>query len=210
MDYHGRMYARLVAWNATPWGRMACGAAAVLAGSAGYLLLNGLVPSRFDLTTPLDRAIPFLPWTFVIYMSVYVLPLAAAWRSPPEEYATLLVAAVPMLAVSYLAFLVLPSDYPRPDASLAGSWEGAYRWLHATDGPANTFPSLHVAVTVLAVRRARTWPDGGRWVVWAGLIALSTLTTKQHYLADVLAGGALAWACEAWAFRARPVPLPVR
>jgi membrane-associated phospholipid phosphatase len=71
------------------------------------------------------------------------------------------------------------------------------------DPPGNVFPSLHVAhTTLLATLLLRDRPVLGRIaVLMATLLALSTLTTKQHFLADVVAGYALAFAGRALALR---------
>lgn len=60
----------------------------------------------------------------------------------------------------------------------------------------NYFPSLHVALafTGAATMGAR-WGRGPSLVlyVWASLIALSTLTTHQHHLIDVVGGFCWLW-----------------
>ena len=64
------------------------------------------------------------------------------------------------------------------------------------DPPYNCFPSLHVAhsfvsaLTCLRLHRRL----GGVALVAASLVGLSTLFTKQHYVVDVVAGAALAYA----------------
>lgn len=70
------------------------------------------------------------------------------------------------------------------------------RGLYDSGVPYNCFPSLHVAQCYLAAScchkvHRRT---GMAAFVWATLVALSTLYTKQHYVADVVAGTALAFA----------------
>src|SRR5260370_25745185 len=66
--------------------------------------------------------------------------------------------------------------------------------FRAVDTPASCLPSLHVAASYLAAfacwSQARRW----RWMLlgWATGGAVATLTLKQHYFVDLLAGLALA------------------
>jgi membrane-associated phospholipid phosphatase len=78
------------------------------------------------------------------------------------------------------------------------------------DTPANCCPSLHVSTAFLTafifidssseggVRRERRGYLA-IYLVWAFAIAVSTLTTKQHYLVDVVTGFVLALA-HYWVF----------
>jgi membrane-associated phospholipid phosphatase len=67
-------------------------------------------------------------------------------------------------------------------------------FVRGVDAATSCVPSLHVADSMLAaflMRRER--PKLFPWLMtWAVAIAVSTLTTKQHYLVDVLTGIALA------------------
>jgi membrane-associated phospholipid phosphatase len=69
------------------------------------------------------------------------------------------------------------------------------RLLYTLDPPYNCFPSLHVAysfVSALTCYRVHRGV-GVVAVVWAALIGISTLYTKQHYVVDVVAGALSAW-----------------
>ena len=101
----------------------------------------------------------------------------------------------------------------RPDAA-AFAGEGFAGWLlrllHFLDPPLNLFPSLHLALSVLAALSA--WyarsPLRGLALVWVAAIAASVCTTKQHYAVDALAGVALALLVARVAiFRPRARPL---
>ena len=74
-------------------------------------------------------------------------------------------------------------------------------WVQHVDPPGNVFPSLHVAHTsMLAFLLLRDRPRLGLVaLVMATLLALSTLTTKQHFIADVLGGYTLAFLGRAFA-----------
>ena len=61
-------------------------------------------------------------------------------------------------------------------------------WVQRVDPPGNVFPSLHVAQTTMLslILLMRDRPRLGRVaLVMATMLALSTLTTKQHFIADV-------------------------
>jgi membrane-associated phospholipid phosphatase len=62
--------------------------------------------------------------------------------------------------------------------------------------PYNCFPSLHVAYAfVSALTCSRVHPGvGAAAALWAALIGVSTVYTKQHYVADVIAGALEAYA----------------
>ena len=82
-----------------------------------------------------------------------------------------------------------------PDA-FAGDGFGAWglRFLYDADPPYNCFPSIHVAhsvVSALACFRVHQ-RLGLLTIACAALVAISTLFTKQHYVADVVAGAGLA------------------
>lgn len=76
------------------------------------------------------------------------------------------------------------------------------RGIHRIDRPFNTWPSMHVALPGLATLVIGGWLKGGlgKALLYGSWIAMSisTLTTKQHFLWDVLTGGLLAgiyWRC---------------
>ncbi len=92
-------------------------------------------------------------------------------------------------------FVVYPTAAPRPDTVIGegfGVW--GLRALYSSDPPYNCFPSLHVAhslVSALACSRVHR-RLGIIATMFATLVAVSTLFTKQHYVLDVVAGGFLA------------------
>ena len=163
--------------------------------------------------TALDHAIPFLPWTVWLYGTITWVCLGV-WLTLPDRaagarlLATITVAAVTCSAV----FVLFPTTFPRalyPVESLASASLRELARLRATDSPSNCLPSLHVA---LAWAIALTWASSfpGRsvvraaGVVWALIITVTTITTKQHFVIDVPTGaavGVFAW----WAGR-RLVP----
>ncbi len=129
-----------------------------------------------------DRAVPFLPWTIAIYLSQFAFLFLALWLQTDSRVLTRAFAAIAVATLlSCAIFVVWPTAIARPPVRSA-----AFDALWLFDVPANCFPSLHVALATIA---ACFWPRR-RWIgpIWAAAIAVSTLTTKQHYAVDVLGG----------------------
>ena len=147
----------------------------------------------------LDRLLPLAPASALVYGALYafliVLPVIVIQR---EELIRRTVWAYIMVwSVAYVCFLLYPTIAPRPDRVTGeGFAVWGLRFLYDADPPYNCFPSIHVAhsfVSALACHRVhRTL--GLVALVCASLVALSTLLTKQHYVADAIAGTLLALA----------------
>jgi membrane-associated phospholipid phosphatase len=154
--------------------------------------------TMFD--TPLDRAIPFWPWTTWFYLPVYIgiFVAASAGLRSRTLFDRALACATGNMIVAGLCHYFIHATYPRitvhppfADASTA-----FLAFVQRIDPPSNVFPSLHVAhssVLALLLRRDRKHL-GTVAVAFAALLALSTLTTKQHFIADVIAGFVMAGA----------------
>ena len=142
----------------------------------------------------LDRAWPLQPAWMLVYGSLYVfvviLPLVVIRDRQLGERT--LRAYIAVMVVAYAGFLLYPTAAPpRPAVATAGFSAWALRLAYDLDTPNNCFPSLHVAyafVAALACGRVHRGV-GVVAVIWAALIGLSTLFTKQHYVVDVVAGG---------------------
>lgn len=200
---------RLEAFNARPRGRAITAVVITALVLVLYHSVNALSsgPGQW-LYTSWDAAIPFWPWTMTLYASLYLLlPLAAVVVEGREfllSLLSLLVAAI----VCCVIFMLAPADYPRPDLAQVSSpfWRGWMEAAYAGDGASNTFPSIHVAAATLLAVGLRGHRFRALWWTWCVAIALSTLTVKQHFIADVVAGVAVALAVRAAVVRAWPTP----
>jgi membrane-associated phospholipid phosphatase len=140
-----------------------------------------------------EQSIPFLPWTVIIYFSVF-FQIPFIIRHTPK---TTFFKAMPILSVgvilSFTAFILFPISYPR---ELYQGYNTIITNLFKTDPPGNCFPSLHVFNTVFFAS-CYSWTEKSvlkiclMWF-WTTLIVVSVLTVKQHYLLDVFGGIALA------------------
>lgn len=163
--------------------------------------------------TWIDRNAPFVPETILIYMSeyfyfVFVYLTLRNYRNI-NQY---LYSFFSLQVFSCLIFVIYPTIYPRdafPVDQVEPEWlKNTWIWLRNQDAPTNCLPSLHVSSVYLSAFVYRT--DGTAtsqkprmlafWIffIWGTFIALSTLTTKQHYLADIVSGLGLAWIFYWW------------
>lgn len=185
---------RFVAYKWT-WGLVAAAAQSLI-----YFLIGHAQFARSTslLRTRLDDAIPFIPataWFYLpIYAGIFIIAIIAFRTKVHFDRALGGVAFIMLAGVA--GHLLVRATYPRPILSppypnLSYAFAA---WVQKIDPPGNVFPSLHVAHTSsLALMLHHENPRVGRPVmVLAALLAVSTLTTKQHFIADVLAGFALA------------------
>lgn len=167
----------------------------VLAGRArgGVVHAPELALDRLLALTAMWALVYGALYAFLIVLPVFVIQQEELIRRTVWAYLT-------VWTVAYICFILFPTVAPRPD-TVAGSGFAVWglRFLYNADPPYNCFPSLHVAhsfVSALACWRVhRTL--GLIAVSCATLVAISTLFTKQHYVADLLAGILLAFAAYA-------------
>lgn len=186
---------------------------AILPGLITYLAFRALVASTFVSFAPLyffiaqfarthqahvpelalDRAIAVAPEWMLVYASLYVfiIPLPVLVVRQQDLFRRGLQGYLTVMLFAYVCFLSYPTVAPRP-GTVQGDGFAAWslRLLYDMDPPYNCFPSLHVAysfVAALACSRVHRGV-GVAATIWAALIGVSTLYTKQHYVADVIVG----------------------
>ncbi|MCB9729726.1 MAG: inositol phosphorylceramide synthase [Deltaproteobacteria bacterium] len=187
-------------------------------GAAGILSLCYFnasaagVGRSVDLMSAFDASVPFIPWTWWIYFPGYIggLLLSMVSFKNLDTYYRTLGAVLVAQAFCALIFLMYPSDFPRPVDAGPGLTGDAIRWFWTVDPPNNTFPSTHVAVSVIAA--LGMWRDGNRMRYVAAVMALGVIitvhTTKQHYLVDTIGGICVALLAFRVFFRSAPAGAP--
>ncbi len=164
--------------------------------SATYLPINEFSVGRaaHTLFLPGEERLPFLPVFEYLYVLTYFL--AALLVVTVRDYSSfrrLARATGLALLTAYTTYLLFPVYFERPrlEVSSLHTWLLSLQYL---DKPYNHFPSLHVTFSWLAVHASQV---SGRSRIGLGVLAagtsVSTLFVKQHYIADVLYGFALAW-----------------
>lgn len=162
-----------------------------------YFPLNSLREPVHSLELPVDHHIPVVAAFVFPYLSLYVLLAVSLLRFLQVESRIFVITALAIsldLAISYLVFVFYQTRVERPVILGSDVSSSILRWVYSVDKPFNAFPSLHTSLSALM---ALLWGGVGSRIrpviaLWAVLIIVSTLFTKQHYLADVLGGLAVA------------------
>ncbi len=161
---------------------------------------------RLDLSTALDQKIPYAPQFAPLYFSTYLFVVQPFFiLTQARQFYWMVASFVSISLLANLIHAILPSKIERVEQVQMSGLSG---WMLAlfqkTCKPYGNFPSMHVGLSVPVV--GANFMVGGPFIgsitlIWAVMIALSTLYTKQHYILDVLAGalgGALIYALMFW------------
>jgi hypothetical protein len=183
-----------------------------LVTGGGYLVLLRISDARgvtvWDPGTALDKAIPTVGWTIFPYVSYYgygVLSVLVTPRNAVGRHRLIVLyqGLIAMTLVVFTFFLLMPSeihlvrDVPSELLTGTGVIPALFRWLQGVDRPWNAWPSHHACISLLTafyvVCSVRT-PTArlAMWIAW-GLLAVSIVTTKQHFVFDLATGIALGW-----------------
>lgn len=158
---------------------------------------------HYDMTTPLDQLVPFVPWTITIYFGCYAFWGVNYWLCANQDENMrnrFFLADILAKSVCFVLFLAIPTTNIRPIISNNSLWGNLMRFLYKIDDADNLFPSIHCLVSWLCwigVRKRKDIPTFYRWLslVFAVAVCISTLTTRQHVIADVIGGVVLAEIC---------------
>ena len=155
---------------------------------------------HYDFTTNFDRMIPFIPWTILIYWGGYALWIANYILGSffdRSGYDRALIAHFLGETVCFLCFVFLPTTMVRAEITGSSVFDNFMRMTYTVDSADNLLPSIHCFVSWIswiAVRDNNRIPKAYRSfsLAFAVAICISTLTVKQHVIADVVTGVALA------------------
>lgn len=152
--------------------------------------------------TRIDQVVPFLPNSLWIYMSEWLLfpafYLTARNLGNLNRY---IYSFLALQLISVAIFWIWPTTFPRADFPLPEDLNAVtyyfFTALRTIDQPTSCCPSLHVSSVYLSAflfieeQRRKFIPA----LIWATAVAVSTLTTKQHYVIDLVTGLMLAGLC---------------
>ena len=102
--------------------------------------------------------------------------------------------------VCLIIFLVYPTTNTRPAIEGSGFWNLLAGWLYSIDAADNLFPSIHCLVSwfcfigIISDIKIPKWYKVMSFLI-AVAVFVSTLTTRQHVIVDVVGGVVLAQIC---------------
>jgi membrane-associated phospholipid phosphatase len=171
--------------------RISAYAAFFLVWSVGYA-----VAPLVSVTTP-----NFLAWDPVYYLPVlspFVLPYLSFFAisvavfigvEREDDLWLLTKCLIGIVLVSSIVYVLWPTAIVRP--AITAEWHfGGWllKLVHETDTNGNCFPSEHVSISAFCAYALGRLRPRLRWLwwLWAAAIVLSTVFTRQHYVADVI------------------------
>lgn len=168
---------------------------------ASRLLSSGR--THGDFSTALDAKIPLVSWTVVIYFVCYafwVVNYILCCRFDEKQTKRFVLADLIGKTVCFIFYVVAPTTMQRPEVVGGNVFDSLMRFLYAIDAPDNLCPSIHCFVSWMAYIGMRGDDRYSRKyrafsLFFAVIVCISTLTTKQHVIVDVVVGIGLAEIC---------------
>lgn len=162
----------------------------------GYPVINEYSSGKDAavLYTPYDGIIPFVPAWIIIYISGFLTPmLLYFFITDMIFFRRAALSYIVMLCAAYATYLIYPVTVILRPEKISSVLAPVFQLFYSVDPPYNAFPSLHVSQPLLAAMFAYHYDKKYWWMfLWAALISVSTLFTKQHYILDVISGIVLA------------------
>lgn len=153
------------------------------------------LPRVPSLTFDFEKWIPFVPLSIIPYMASAFF-FCTVFFSCKNKY-QLKILTWRMLFVTVIAglfFILLPLQFSFTKPEVENRiLRLPFSFLKAFDSPFNQSPSLHIAFAFVFWA---VFKDISKWknffLVWLLLLGISTLTTYQHHLIDIVSGALLA------------------
>ena len=185
------------------YGSLLCVLWGVAYGGASWF--TGLHNYRIGFGWNEESYIPFLPEMAVIYLSLFPMIWLSLFILPtPADVKQFAATLAWLFVVSGIAFVILPGQALASARSASGASQPVFEFADWINLEHNYLPSLHVGMAVVCAyaygRQLRRSVALFFWA-WGLAVAVSTLLTHQHYLADVVAGIVIGWLVASISYR---------
>jgi len=153
-----------------------------------------------NISCALDDKIPLLPWMLIFYFGCYVfwfVNYTLSFKYDTSGKARFIKAHYIGETICLIVYLLYPTTMERAVISGTGIFDRLLALTYSMDDPTNLCPSIHCFgawMCWIGIRGNRSIPKWYRIasLIFAVCVCISTLTVKQHVLADVPAGILLA------------------
>lgn len=155
---------------------------------------------HYDLTLPIDRAVPLIPAFVSVYIVCYVFWIVnyiLIARQGEEHCVRFVTADMMSRIICSFIYFILPTTNVRPVLSGEGLWDILLQHIYLIDNPTKLFPSIHCLVSwfcYIGIRGQKNVPKAYQVFscFFALLVCASTQLIKQHYIVDAIGGILLA------------------
>lgn len=195
------MEKRLICWNQVL--KRSLYSVSFLLVSSLYTVFNKYTGRERELTTYIDRLIPFNKYFIIPYVLWYLyvaIFMVYYCIYNEKKYFKILTAINLGMLISYAIYFVYPTTVPRPVFDAGSGLIGwLFKWLYSRDNPYNCFPSIHVINTLIIAIYVQRDVHFNKYikavsVITACAIIYSTMAIKQHVVADVISASGIACA----------------
>jgi membrane-associated phospholipid phosphatase len=170
----------------------------ILMAQGIYFLLNLTTTGAHDVTTFMDRLIPFNEWFIIPYIFWYVYTFGILLLTAYFDYKTyykLLLSIVTGMLICFVVYYIYPTTVPRPAVEPDNLLKKAVLIIYGRDNPYNCFPSIHMLdtflITIFLFKYGKGFLLKASSAVICISIYLSTLFVKQHSVLDAVASTVL-------------------
>ncbi|GKW24480.1 acid phosphatase [Pectobacterium carotovorum subsp. carotovorum] len=143
----------------------------------------------------IDEWIPFSPSAIWLYLSFFIIIPLSYLSCPIARLAGLRRATQLTALIAGAVYLIFPTTMVYPQVAGDDFSTRVLQLLLLIDSSQNCLPSLHIALTVLAVwamsdgqQKVKT----GLYLLWGAAIAFSILQLRRHLFIDLVTGAMLA------------------
>jgi len=158
-----------------------------------------LSPHRLSTRLRIDDAIPFVPGFAAAYFSGFVLGnMGYVVLNSSASFPRVFLGYLVLFLVGIMFYVLCPCRVDRREEIMVTDVSThLLSMFQQASKPFNSFPSMHVAYclfSAVAVLRHDYTALGAVLLLWALLVTVSTLLTKQHHVLDVMVGASVALA----------------
>lgn len=153
--------------------------------------------STYHLYLDAELIIPFVPIFYWFYISLYVIFILPPLFMSVPELKVLGKRIIVATVISGIIFIVFPTSLGFERVVPTGFYANLFSTIFSLDLPHNLVPSLHVVYSTFILLGAANAVQNnllkGIFLVWLGLISLSTVLVHQHHIFDVVSAFVLVW-----------------